>query len=130
MVTPRLPSIFIRFINRSLFRCLIFAQYFQGYPLFEPYPPGPHPPPPPKPPTPHPPKPPTPPKPPKPPVTKCTVSAWSAWSACSNGVETSTRTIITQGEHCPPLTRTKTCKSERITLSGNAELPEVSSYIT
>lgn len=45
----------------------------------------------------------------------CVVSDWSAWSSCVDGVETRTRTIITQpsggGEPCPPLLETRSCSN-------------------
>jgi uncharacterized protein YfcZ (UPF0381/DUF406 family) len=58
----------------------------------------------------------------------CVVSDWSAWSACIDGVETRTRTIITQpsggGNPCPPLTETRGCyvppTSYAFTLSNSA----------
>lgn len=51
---------------------------------------------------------------PSPPVVvNCVVSAWGPWSSCVDGVQTQTRTVITQplngGTPCPSLTQTTTC---------------------
>ena len=53
--------------------------------------------------------------PPPPPVVDCVTSEWSEWSACIDGVETRTKTVITQpqngGAACPALVETRSCST-------------------
>jgi hypothetical protein len=45
--------------------------------------------------------------------TDCVVSDWGSWGLCINGVQTRTRTVVTEkqgnGKDCEELTQTKTC---------------------